>query len=189
MQKYYKILLIILIPIMVYLISLSLLANNAEFYTGLTDEYSEIPAQAAEMNKDMTSYFSTGMVPASFQEFNEKELVHLEDVRRVLKYLNIFLLAILTVFIIMINTVADKRKILFYGGLISVILPLFFLILPFDMLFTQMHNVFFAEGTWVFDSSVLLVNFYPVSFFFAFAKAIILRGFCLGLVITFLPRK
>jgi integral membrane protein (TIGR01906 family) len=168
---------------------LSLLANNSGFYTELTDEYSEIPAKAAEMNKDMTNYFSIGIMPASFFEFSEKETVHLKDVRCVLQYLNILLLVMLAFFIVTINDFKEKRTILFYGGLISVILPLFFLVLPFDLLFTQMHNVFFAEGSWVFDSSALLVNLYPVNFFFAFAKSIILRGFCLGLVITLLSRK
>ena len=96
---------------------------------------------------------------------------------------------ILTVlFIILLNYAEDKREILFYGGIITVLLPLLFF-LPFDTLFTQMHNVFFAKGSWVFPADALLVNLYPVDFFYSFAKGIVLRGFCLGLVITLLSRK
>ena len=91
-------------------------------------------------------------------------------------------------FIILLNFTENKREIFFYGGIITVVLPLLFF-LPFDTLFTQMHNVFFAKGSWVFPADALLVNLYPVDFFYSFAKGIVLRGFCLGLVITFLSRK
>ncbi len=186
MQKYCKILLIILIPILAYLMSFGVLVYDSDYYTKLTNEYSEI--DAASMNKDMVDYFKTGNVPASFKKFSEKEVVHLEDVRKVINYLIDFLMITVVLFIILLNFTENKREIFFYGGIITLVLPLLFF-LPFDTLFTQMHNVFFTKGSWIFDSSALLVNLYPAGFFYSFAKGIVLRGFCLGLVITFLSRK
>ena len=183
MQKYCKILLIILVPIIVYLMSFGVLVYDSNYYTKLTEKYSSI--DAASMNKDMVEYFKTGNVPESFQDFNEKELVHLEDVRLTINRLIILLMALTVLFIFLLNFTEHKRDVFFYGGIITVILPLLSF-LPFDMLFTQMHNLFFAKGTWIFNADALLVNLYPVNFFFSFAKTIILTGFCLGVVITFL---
>lgn len=166
--------------------SFGILVYDSDYYTKLTDKYSSI--DAAGMNKDMTEYFKTGELPASFDVFSEKEIVHLEDVRVVINRLIISLMVLLLLFITLLNYAEDKRKIFFCGGIIAILLPLLFF-LPFDTLFTQMHNLFFAEGSWVFDAGALLVNLYPVQFFHAFAKGIFLRGFCLGLVITFMSRK
>ena len=186
MQKYCKILLIILIPVIAYLMSFGVLIYDSDYYTKLTEEY--ISVDAAGMNKDMVEYFKTGLISESFDEFSEKEQVHLEDVKVVIHRLITLLMILTVLFIILLNYAEDKREIFFYGGIITVVLPLLFF-LPFDTLFTQMHNVFFAKGSWVFPADALLVNLYPVDFFYSFAKGIVLRGFCLGLVITLLSRK
>ena len=187
---------VILIPIIIYLVSFGFFIYNEQFYTKLTDKYSSIPDKAREMNKDMTDYFQTGTVPASFSEFSEKELKHLEDVRSVINLLFVFLLFAMFPFIPLIPHIlgrypytvytADMRRLLFYGGIITMILPLLFILLPFDFLFTQMHNTFFAEGTWMFEGNALLINLYSFDFFLDFAKKIFITGFCLGAVITFL---
>ncbi|MBW3004282.1 DUF1461 domain-containing protein [Candidatus Woesearchaeota archaeon] len=166
--------------------SFGVLVYDSDYYTKLTDNYSSI--DAADMNKDMTEYFKTETVPASFEEFSEKELVHLEDVRKVINYLIDLLMVLTVLFIILLNFAENKQEIFFYGGIITIVLPILFF-LPFDTLFTQMHNIFFAKGSWVFPADALLVNLYQVEFFYAFAKGIVLRGFCLGLVITVLSRK
>lgn len=185
MQKYCKILLIILIPILAYLMSFGILVHDSDYYTQLTNEYSALDAKS--MNKDMTEYFKTGGIPASFEEFSEKERIHLEDVRAVINSLIILLMILAVLFITLLNYAEDKREIFFYGGIITIILPVLFF-LPFDFLFTQMHNLFFAKGSWIFPANALLVNLYTAEFFYAFAKDIVLRGFCLGLVITVLSR-
>ncbi len=185
---------VILIPIIIYLVSFGFFIYNEQFYTKLTDKYSSIPDKAREINKDMIDYFQTGTVPASFSEFSEKELSHLDDVRSVINMLFVFLLFASFPFIILIPHIigrypyvvytADMRKLIFYGGIIALIIPLLFILLPFDFLFTQMHNIFFAEGTWMFEGNALLVNLYSFDFFLDFAKNIFIASFCLGLVIT-----
>ena len=60
MQKYCKILLIILIPVIAYLMSFGVLIYDSDYYTKLTEEY--ISVDAAGMNKDMVEYFKTGLV-------------------------------------------------------------------------------------------------------------------------------
>lgn len=185
-MRFLGILLLILIPIIIYLFSFGFFVYNEQFYTDLTERYSSVPEKAREMNPDVIDYFKTGNIPASFSEFSEKELSHLDDVRVIIHYLIIFLMALIVIFTILICYLGDKRKIFLYGGIITMIIPLLFVALPFDFLFTQMHNVFFAEGTWVFEGNALLVNLYPIDFFLDFAKNIFITGFCLGAVITFL---
>ncbi|MBD3304099.1 DUF1461 domain-containing protein [Candidatus Woesearchaeota archaeon] len=186
MQKYCKIILIILIPILAYLMSFGILVYDSDYYTTLTQKYSKI--DAADMNKDMVEYFKTGVTASSFLGFSEKEQVHLQDVKCVIHYLLGFLMIFLVLFLFLLRFAEDKKKIFFYGGIITIIMPVLFF-LPFETLFTQMHNMFFAPGSWIFAADALLVNLYPAEFFYAFAKGIVLRGFCLGLVITLLSRK
>lgn len=185
MQKYFKLVLVILIPVLAYMMSFGISVHDSEYYTQLTKEYSQI--DASQMNTDMVEYFKTGELPASFQAFSEKEKTHLEDVRKVIHSLILVLMALTLVFILLLNRTADKRTVFFYGGIITIVMPLLFF-LPFDLLFTQMHNILFAKGSWVFPADALLVRLYPLEFFYAFAKCIVLRGFCLGLVITALSR-
>jgi len=186
MQKYFKLILILLIPIIVYLSSFGILVYDSDYYSTLTAEYSSV--DASQMNKDMVEYFKTGLVPSSFSEFNEKERVHLKDVRDVIQSLLWVLMASVVLFVFLLRFAKDRQKIIFYGGIITVVLPILFF-LPFDLLFTQMHNLFFKPGSWVFASNALLVILYTQNFFFEFAKSIILSGFCLGLVITILSSK
>lgn len=185
-MKFLSVLLLILLPIIIYLVSFGFFVYNDSFYTQLTDEYSSIPEKAREMNPGMIDYFKTGDAPASFSEFSEKEISHLEDVRIVINGLLYLLMILIASFIIIVYYAEKKRKVFLCGGIIAMMLPLLFILLPFDSLFTQMHNVFFAEGTWIFEGSALLVNLYPFDFFMDFAKNIFITGFCLGLVITFL---
>ncbi len=186
MQKYCKILLIILVPLIVYLMSFGILIYDSDFYTGLTEEYSSL--DASQMNKDMVEYFKTGTGSSGFNGFSENELTHLEDVRVVINRLIVLLMILVVLFLVMLRFVENKREVLFYGGVITVVIPIIFL-LPFDLLFEKMHGLFFASGTWIFSADALLVNLYPVNFFFSFAKSIILGGFCLGLVITAFSSK
>lgn len=183
MQKYLKIALVLLVPIILYLISFGILAYDSDYYSRLTSKYSAI--DAAGMNKGMTDYFKTGEAPESFSAFSEKELAHLEDVKTVINRMILLLMTCTVFFIILINFAEKKQEIIFYGGIFAMAIPLLFL-LPFDLLFTQMHSLFFAEGSWIFGADELIVNIYTIDFFHSFAKSIILTGFCLGAVITFL---
>jgi integral membrane protein (TIGR01906 family) len=53
--------------------------------------------------------------------------------------------------------------------------------LSFDALFTQMHRLLFADGTWTFSYDSLLITAYPEAFWIAMAAtwAAVLAAFCL----------
>jgi len=186
MQKYCKILLIILIPIIAYLMSFGVLIYDSDFYTELTQEYSSL--DASQMNKDMVEYFKIGETSSGFSGFSESELTHLEDVRNVIHLLLGLLMVLVVLFVVLLRFAENKREIMYYGGILTLLVPLLFLF-PFEFLFEKMHGLFFASGTWIFPADALLVNLYPVQFFFSFAKSIILGGFCLGLVVTAFSSK
>jgi len=53
----------------------------------------------------------------------------------------------------------------------------------FDLFFTRFHQVFFSEGTWIFDSSDTLIQLYPLSFWVDTVwKIALVTTFHLGLV-------
>ena len=50
-----------------------------------------------------------------------------------------------------------------------VVFPVLIYILPFDIVFTEFHNLFFEPGTWVFEANDLLPNLFPNGFFYNLA--------------------
>jgi hypothetical protein len=98
---------------------------------------------------------------------------HMEDVRSVIRGARIATL-ILTALLVIALAVAGRRAGpgtvgtgLFIGGIaaFAVVLLLALIgIFSFDALFTNMHRLFFAEGTWTFSEDSLLICAYPLPF-------------------------
>jgi integral membrane protein (TIGR01906 family) len=112
------------------------------------------------------------MVDCSFQ-YNQRELKHMLDVKNVLN-------AALTVWIVSLVAVVllgvwawlggwrrEYLRGLSRGGLLTLILIAVILVLvltAFSVFFVAFHNVFFAEGTWLFMFSDTLIRLFPQRF-------------------------
>ncbi|MDR3037322.1 MAG: DUF1461 domain-containing protein [Coriobacteriales bacterium] len=98
---------------------------------------------------------------------------HMEDVRLVIQAAHVLTL-VLVVLLVGVMVVAGRRagrntvaSGLFVGGITAVALALLLVVvgvLNFDALFTSMHKLFFADGTWTFAEDSLLICTYPLSF-------------------------
>jgi len=72
------------------------------------------------------------------------------------------------------------RKILLYSGIITAAIPIILYLIPFGLLFSTVHSVFFAPGTWVFPKDAVLLQVYPIGFWKSAAFSLFLRGFVTG---------
>lgn len=98
---------------------------------------------------------------------------HMDDVRYVLQGVQIAILVLTIVLAIVLLFPARRAGRstvglgLFFGGLAAIVVALLFAIIggiSFDALFTAMHQIFFAEGTWTFAEDSLLICAYPSMF-------------------------
>jgi integral membrane protein (TIGR01906 family) len=127
--------------------------------------------------------------------FTPDVMSHMKDVRYVLQGVEIATL-VLTV-LMLIAAVVSMRKAgrailgaaFFGGGIVAVVLVLLLIIfglVSFDTLFTGMHNLFFAEGTWTFAEDSLLICAYPLGFWMGMAVVWALALVVSSAIIAFL---
>jgi integral membrane protein (TIGR01906 family) len=113
--------------------------------------------------------------------FNEREVGHMQDVRKVTG--NIYLAQVVLFIVAVIAVVALARGkahlaaagALLSGALVTVALLValvFFVFTGFDTFFTAFHRVFFSGDTWLFNYSDTLIRLYPVQFWFDAATVI-----------------
>jgi len=123
-------------------------------------------------NRDI-SYLESLQFESGEQIYNERELGHMQDVKRVVTGMRIALVSAL-VTLVVINLVAVKglkTKSIFYAyrrgawGVIGIILAiLIFVALNFHKLFSWFHQLFFEGGTWLFYMSDTLIRLFPMRF-------------------------
>jgi integral membrane protein (TIGR01906 family) len=103
---------------------------------------------------------------------------HMVDVRIVIQGAFIFTLAVLFVWLVILictGRMAGRKSVsfgLFLGGIMAVALTLVLTIfgaVNFDALFTSLHELFFADGTWTFAEDSLLICAYPLQFWIGMA--------------------
>ena len=119
-------------------------------------------------------YLGNLTFPGGQALFNERELTHMVDVKRVfqtaLLVFGILLLMFAILLGITVRTVEGRQMLrqgLFGGGLLTLAILaglVIFLLVNWETFFTNFHNLFFASGTWVFDYSDTLIRLFPIPF-------------------------
>ncbi len=130
--------------------------------------------------------------------YNERELGHMEDVKRVVTGMRITLAILLVVLLLL--TILVKR----YGsrnlvriayqrggwGIVGVIAAiLIFVVLSFNDLFTWFHQIFFVGGTWLFNPSDTLIRLFPMRFWQDAFIFVGLGSMLMGAVIIMISRQ
>jgi integral membrane protein (TIGR01906 family) len=110
--------------------------------------------------------------------FTPDAVSHMKDVRYVIEGVQILTL-VLVVLLVAVSVLAARARGLlsvasglFFGGIGAVAGTLVLVIagaLNFDALFTAMHEVFFADGTWTFAADSLLICAYPEAYWLGMA--------------------
>ena len=130
--------------------------------------------------------------------FTESELSHMLDVKEVVQgaliawYILVGLsVAILGWFLIM-GQWSSMRQAFQAGGWVTLGLIgalLIFLVVSFDTLFTRFHQLFFADGTWLFDESSTLIRLFPFVFWRDAFALVLIFTLLIGILLVVLTRK
>jgi integral membrane protein (TIGR01906 family) len=130
--------------------------------------------------------------------FTESELSHMVDVKKVVQgsliawYILIGLsVAILGWFLIM-GQWSSLRQSFQAGGWVTLGLIgalLIFLLVSFDTLFTRFHQLFFADGTWLFDESSTLIRLFPFVFWRDAFALVLVFTLVVGILLVLITHK
>lgn len=130
--------------------------------------------------------------------YSERELSHMKDVKELVGLaIKVWyvLIASTILFVIMMSAGKDKdaiRKTFCRGGWLTAGLILSFLLLillDFEEVFDQFHQIFFTGDTWLFYASDTLIRLFPLKFW---SDAFIITGvgsFVTGILLGLLLRK
>jgi integral membrane protein (TIGR01906 family) len=149
--------------------------KDRELYSRISLEYM--------INNAGISFLGDQQLPGGSPLFNERELSHMADVKR-LAQASFVTWIILFALIIVSGVVAFKNnwfsiwgRFLSLGGwfTIGLIVTIFvFILTSFDTLFTNFHHLFFSGDTWLFLYSDSLIRLFPIAFW---QDAFIIVGF------------
>ena len=120
-------------------------------------------------------------IPGFKNFFNEREIKHMDDVKRIFKWVKIISVLSLIAFLIFLK--ADGIPLVLLYSLILIAIILFiFLFLPFDLSFTKFHEILFNNELWLLNPETdRLIVLLPEKFFIDAAREIILSTmFTLG---------
>lgn len=154
-------------------------------------------------NDQGTSFLADQTKPDGSPVYNERELSHMDDVKRVTQGLTRFglmLIAIYFVCVVLLAIYEDTRpplyRSLLWGSVWTVVLIILALIITatsFEWLFTEFHRLFFTGNTWIFPTSDTLIRLFPIQFWTdAFALMFggaMLEAIILGVVMWRLGRR
>lgn len=174
-----------LIPVIVYLLSFSSIIYNKPFIEKQLEK-SGLFFHAKEVNSLVIDYLmDEGEAKLiNLDVFDENEEQHLLDVKVLVHRTFDFLFLLLVLFFVLVyfnyKNSSDFSKILIYSGMITIAAPLILYFVPFEALFVNFHNIFFAEGSWVFPPGSSLIQIYQYEFWYNTSFSLFLRGFAAG---------
>jgi integral membrane protein (TIGR01906 family) len=126
------------------------------------------------LNEEDVSYLGDLRFPDGTAMYNDSELSHMHDVKNVIQATFLIgviggVAAIAVIYVLWRQSRYDLVRALRDGSLLTIgiiVTIVVVAITSWDIFFTQFHNVFFAEGTWVFLYSDTLIRLFPEQFWF-----------------------
>lgn len=180
--KVCKVIFILLVPFFFLLLSYKVIMFNTEF-----NDNQQLVWDYVNSNNDEQQEIQGNLIE---QGITEQELSHLDDVNKVIQWMNYLFYALLLV-LTLILTVYKKEKdkinsLIKYGAVSGLVFSLFLLIsslLNFMKSFDIFHTILFPQGNWQFPYDSFLITTFPQSFFFGIAKEIFIANvFVLGVI-------
>ncbi|MBI2653302.1 DUF1461 domain-containing protein [Candidatus Woesearchaeota archaeon] len=176
-----KILLVLILPVLLFLAVFTFVGFDESFYEEKFAEHKvnrSLPTPVL-LNEKVIN-FVKGKSNELPGEFNEREKRHLEDVRNVVQTSTIILYSLISLFVVLLlasifvlkinNLITNfMGKVLIFGGALTIVLAglLYLMInLDFASTFESFHQLFFKQGSYLFDpSKEMLVRIYPEQLF------------------------
>jgi integral membrane protein (TIGR01906 family) len=172
------VLLCLLLPLSFTLGNAMLLSYTPATYQKLLIQNNDISLSQTDRKSIATALYQgiTKHIPLQIQlengkpAFSEKEITHMQDVSSLIKNLLLFTILFLLISGFLLGWLyRQKKKLIKYLPLISIILSLILLILVllnFSLSFTLFHKLSFRNDFWLLDPHEdLLINLFPLSFF------------------------
>lgn len=207
-----KILLILILPLLIFLMSLNLVGFDESFYNKKFSEYKvqeDVP-DAMQLHEDIIN-FVKGRNDTLPGVLTQREKGHLSDVRNLVRISNAALYVLIGMFIFslisaaLVLKVKNKiinfaGKVLIFGGLLAVAIAasLFLIIISdFSANFESFHKLFFEKGTYLFDpAKEIVVRLYPEQLFMELglriSKWVVISSVAvilLGMLLMLKPRR
>ena len=129
-------------------------------------------------------------------EYSEQEIIHLHEVRDLVKNLNsILVMGIILLILSLISlSIRNKKSIpsaLYYGGFITTTLCFIiiaFVLINFDLFFLLFHKLFFNTSNYILSSNSKLIQTFPSYFWSKISLKIFLLIFGQGIIISIIGR-
>lgn len=130
--------------------------------------------------------------------FTESELSHMFDVKEVVQgallawYIVVGLSVAMLGWFMIMGQWSSMRLAFQSGGWVTLGLIgalLIFLLVSFDTLFTRFHQLFFADGTWLFDESSTLIRLFPFVFWRDAFALVLIFTLLIGILLVVLMRE
>jgi|SRR3989344_3668390 len=184
LNKILKIIFIVSLVLLIISLNFKLLALNFNFYKkefSKLNVYEKIP-DADKQALNLINYHNNKEELSNF--FNDKEKLHLQDVKNLFQKLSLmfYISLILSIILLAYFIYTKKYKIIYFSflivGILIFILIILFLIplTNFDKTFTQFHLILFSNNLWQFNPETdNLVNLFPLQFFYDITKQIIIN--------------
>jgi integral membrane protein (TIGR01906 family) len=126
------------------------------------------------LNGEDISYLGNLQFPEGTTMYNDQELHHMRDVKSVMQatfFIGVIggILAAAVMFVLWRQARLALRRSLRDGSLLTIGIIVTIVVLAitsWDVFFTSFHNLFFAQGTWVFLYSDTLIRLFPEQFWF-----------------------
>lgn len=175
---------IILLPLIIYFFSFFALFNDISFYNKLFVKNDVNTTIGLAMSKDLIKYFGDySDFKPSVIHLNYEENIHMQEVKQIINKVKLVFIASILLFLILTIYSAEKSKIFFYGGILTVLLPLIIYLIPFEQLFILFHKTLFV-GKWQFPAESIMIQTFSQGFFYDFAFWIFVRGMLFGGVVV-----
>ncbi|MCR4427754.1 MAG: DUF1461 domain-containing protein [Caldiserica bacterium] len=163
----------LLAPLFFLSLTISILAFDPGFFFSLQKGIGYPVTDATyELDRKISSSLFFGVQGENLQEFSQKEILHLEDIHKLLR--SLFIFSIFSGLTFLGSTVflafndMKFRKMLFWGFLSSLgfylILGLLFFLF-FDWAFLNFHLAVFSNDYWILGDDYLLYRLFPPELF------------------------
>ncbi|MBC7195535.1 MAG: TIGR01906 family membrane protein [Caldisericia bacterium] len=125
-------------------------------------------------------------IPGFKNFFNEKEIMHMEDVKKLFKYA-IYAIIFFSIIIFILIKKRDLPYIFLFSLIPILILIILIYFSSFDLSFTYFHKIFFKNDLWLLDPTTdRLIVLLPIEFFIrAFTRIIYFSVLTLLILFSF----
>lgn len=202
MKKIFAFLISISIVLFVLLYSIDFMAKDISYYNNFHSEYKidEVSGLSkewiTEASDSLVKFIKNGDKEVLKKNFNEKEILHMEDVYKLFVLDRIVYITLLIIFLAGIIYKLSKKENYFFNMLRKYILISYALVISFlgicSLFFSEsfiyFHKLFFSNDLWLLDYETdLMIRILPEEFFFTlFVNVLMISTVAVILIYFFL---